>query len=143
MIEAENKIVTVQVSFRNPATDQELKLIKDQLIKINGELIAINARVISCHLNREIITEKGWSSNVIDTLELVFGEKYSTLVEEKTFADAMANMQTTREKAAAMADVLYVILPKDCLGNMTEEIRLASDDKVRFLTYDLGSLYYK
>lgn len=84
----------------------------------------------SCHLSREICKDKGFSPEVHDMFNEVFGDGgYECELTEKTFDEAMKNMQRHRERLAMKADRL-VILSETPLTNVSLEIELFTASKV-------------
>lgn len=84
----------------------------------------------SCHLSREICKDKGFSPEVHDMFDDVFGDGgYECELTEKTFHEAMKNMRSHREQLAMKADRL-VILSETPLTNVSLEIELFTAAKV-------------
>ena len=71
--------MVIQVCFQikddehNNYVIQKLKEIKETLNKED--------RIISCHLPRQIVVDKGWSTQMVDALEDIFGSQYECYVK--------------------------------------------------------------
>lgn len=123
----------VQVIFRTNGVDnsvifQKLKRMKDELVKDYGEDFTVH----SCHLPRKIVEEKGWSTEVCDMFDTIFGDHYKCEVTAETYDLAMSELNNYRKKVARMVDKIYVI-SNETLGGVAIEIEEFSKGKIRCL----------
>lgn len=122
----------VQLCFRvgnkahNDMVVEQLKVVHNELEGL-GELYVVK----SCHLNRAIVEAKGFSTETVDALEGIFGEKYVNCCEATNFEDAMQEMDKYRTKLASEADRIFVI-GEQSVGNIALEVELFTRGKVRF-----------
>lgn len=115
-------IVWVCFSLKTGLTNEDIKkkltVMKKELERyLDGDRYVIK----SCHLNREVCREKGFPADIPDIFEEVFGDAYECKVTEKTFGEAMANMDRHREELCNEADRL-VLLSDDNIGNVKKEL---------------------
>lgn len=88
--------------------------------------------VMSCHLPKEIVESKGWSTEMCDALKDIFGSQYLCMVYADTFDEAMSNMDEFRRKTALQADKIFVI-GEQSVKNIALEIQYFTNNKVQFI----------
>lgn len=121
----------IQLCFRISEDKQEVIKEKITLIKsqLDAELGQGNYIIVSCHLNKKIVEEKGFDPTMIDFLHDTFGKSYVNLCEATTFTCAMKDMNTYRTYAASISDRLYIV--DENIGNISLELQLFTNNKVR------------
>lgn len=122
----------IQLCFRvadvehNTMVIEKLKEVKDKL-----ENAGQPYKVLSCHLNKEIITGKGWDDSIINALHDTFGDKYENRCEATTFEEAMANMNEYRTKVATDVDKIFIV-GEQSVGNIALEVELFTQKQIQF-----------
>jgi len=89
-------------------------------------------KFISCHMPRHIVETKGWSTEMIDALEEIFGAQYECLIKDSTFEEAINNINTYRTEAAKKADKILII-GEQSIANIALEIELFTQSRVHFI----------
>lgn len=130
-----HKIIT-QVCF-SLKTGLTMEDLKTKLItlrtKLTEEFGNDGYEVRSCHLSRELCIEKGFGTEVPDLFDEIFGDKYTCeLAGEKSFDEAMKNLNDHREQLSISADKL-VILSSEALTNVALELQLFTQNQVMVL----------
>lgn len=122
----------IQLCFRITGKDHNEE-VRDNILKIKDELDAElgagNYKIISCHLNKEIVQAKGFDPTMINFLHDTFGEDYINRCCANTFEEAMKNVNLYRKDVAASVDRLYII--NEEIGNISLELQLFTNNKVR------------
>lgn len=122
----------IQLCFRikdadfNKEVQESILKIKEQL---DAELGVGNYQIISCHLNKKIVEQKGFDSTMISFLYDTFGERYTNMCEAETFDEAMEKMNLFRHAVSSVVDRLYIV--KEEIGNVALELELFTNKKVR------------
>lgn len=88
--------------------------------------------VSSCHLSKKLCIDKGFTTDVPDMFEDVFGKNYICALTEDTFDEAMANINSHREALSKKADKL-VILAGETVTNVALELELFTQNRVMVL----------
>lgn len=122
----------IQLCFRIAGKDHNEE-VKNDILKIKGELDAElgagNYKIVTCHLNKEIVKSKGFDPTMINFLYDTFGDDYLNACSHNTFEEAMKHMDLYRKDVAARVDRLYII--KEEIGNISLELQLFTNNKVR------------
>ena len=122
----------IQLCFRIGGKEHDEE-VKEGILKIKNELDSElgsgNYKIVSCHLNKEIVEAKGFDPTMINFLHDTFGDDYINLCTSKTFEEAMQNMQAYRVGAATAVDRLYIV--KEEIGNISLELELFTNHKVK------------
>lgn len=123
-------IVQICFTLKNNLTMDTLRTkLQDTKTKLdnaypNGYLVK------SCHLNRDICEEQGFSTEIPDLFEEIFGKTgYQCELTETTMEAAKKNMQMHREHLSKTADTL-VVLSETALTNVALEIQLFTDNHI-------------
>lgn len=104
-----------------------LETLKAKLDETYGEH---NYECHSCHLTKELCIEKGFSTEVPDMFEEIFGADYiCELSDEKDFATAMSRINDHRAALAGKADKL-VIMNSEPVNNVSLELELFTQNRV-------------
>lgn len=126
-------IIQVCFTLKNGVTmdsiKEKLKEAKRKLdiIYPNGYLVK------SCHLNRDICKEQGFSTEVHDVFDEIFGNGgYECELTEKTLADAKIKMNYHRQKLSMEADKL-IVLSETELTNVALEIELFTENRMMII----------
>lgn len=109
--EVELSKTIIQVSFVT-GTEEENNIIISKLQKMKNNLDEKYGEeyiVESCHLPRRIVEAKGFSTQIVDAFEDIFGEKYLNQVTADTFEEAMENMDKYRTELSLKANLLFII----------------------------------
>lgn len=110
-----------------PMIEEKLLKLKDTLDKKYG---ASNYTCASCHLSKALCEEKGFSTDVPDLFDRVFGTDYiCELDSEPDFATAMANINKHRMELSRKAEDL-VLLSNDQITNVALELELFTQNHV-------------
>lgn len=117
---------TVGTEEENNVIIEKLKAMKDQLEKQYGEAYIVE----SCHLPRKIVEEKGFSTQIVDAFDEIFGDKYACQVHADTFEEAMKNMDKYREALSLKADKLFIVSEQKING-VALELNLFTHNKVQ------------
>lgn len=87
----------------------------------------------SCHLSRQLCIDKGFTTDVPDIFDAVFGDDYvCELHSETNFDNAMSKINEYRLNLAKKADKL-VILNNESIGNVTLELEMFTQNRVLIL----------
>lgn len=125
-------MANIQLCFRI-GNDEHNEGVRNDILKIKDELdteLGVgNYKILSCHLNKEIVAAKGFDPTMINFLHDTFGEDYVNSCFASTFEEAMENMNAYRIGVASVVDRLYII--KEEIGNIALELQLFTKNKVR------------
>lgn len=112
-------------------SDIEYKLIelKD---KLNNKYGVDNYEVRSCHLSRKICLNKGYTTDIPDLFDEIFGSNYVCELTEDTFDEAMTHIMDHRKELSKKADNL-VLLSSDQITNVALELQLFTQNRVLIL----------
>lgn len=123
-------IVQVCFSLKTGLTIEELKekmtVLKEKLDEQYG---AKAYTVSSCHLSRRLCVEKGFNTDVPDMFNEIFGDNYVCELTEKTYDEAMTNINMHRTELSKKADKL-VILSGETVTNVRLELELFTQNRV-------------
>lgn len=104
-----------------------LKTLKAKLDETYGEH---SYECRSCHLTKKLCIEKGFSTEVPDMFEEIFGTDYiCELSDEKDFTTAISHINDHRAALARKADKL-VILNSEPVNNVSLELELFTQNRV-------------
>lgn len=122
----------IQLCFR-VADDAHNSMVLAKLEEVKGKLEATGEdyTVMSCHLNRQVLEEKGWGTMIIDGLENIFGDRYINKCTATTMAEALANMNVYRAETANEVDNIFII-GEQSVGNIALEVELFTNKKIQF-----------
>jgi len=117
----------VQISF---AANTDLVAVKERLIELVEKT---DYEFVSCFLPRHIVKEKGFTTDIVDMLDEVLGDrhKYAGIAMEN-FDDFMANIYQLRFTVGKSVDVVYLI-GSGIVGGIKDEINIASNGKIILL----------
>ena len=121
-------IIQVCFSLKNGLTIPE---IREKLIQTKTRLDEqyYKYEVHSCHLSREVCIAAGFSTEIPDMFEEIFGEDYVCEITEKTKEAAFANINKHRQALSRKADRL-VILSEEQTTNVALEIQLFTHNSI-------------
>ena len=123
-----NKI-RVQISF---SKDADLENVRNQLLELNNGTY----KFYSCFLPRDIVIEKGWSTDIVDLIDEVLGNEHSYVSEDymgsQNFEEFMKDLPAMREYTADLVNIMFV-LDSGTAAGVAEEIRLFTNKKVILL----------
>lgn len=126
------KIIQICFSLKTGLTIEKIKTkllnVKDTFNTMYGEN---NFEVHSCHLSKKLCEEKGFSTEVPDLFNEIFGTNYVCELTEETFDEAMANINDHRKELSRKADNLVMITNDD--SNVSLELQLFTQGKVFML----------
>lgn len=109
---------------------EKMESLKEKLDNLYGEH-CYECR--SCHLSRQLCMDKGFTTEVPDIFDAVFGDDYvCELHSETNFTDAMTHINDYRTNLAKKADKL-VILNNESIGNVALELELFTQNRVMIL----------
>lgn len=120
----------IQVCFQ-VKDDTHNNMVIEKLQELKGRITEEDL-VISCHLPKHIIEEKGFDPKMTDALNSTFAGQYKCYTKADTFAEAMKNINSFREKAAYDADKIFII-GEQSIANIALEIELFTNSMVEFL----------
>lgn len=123
----------VQISFANNANLSE---VKTQLTELKSQLESDNeyVRFVHCFLPRNIVMQKGFSTDIVDLLDEVLGDSQICLNSKyDDFDKCIKDMPINRDIAAKITYTTYILGESTINNGIKEEIRLASKDKVIIL----------
>ena len=128
------KICQVCFSLKTGLTIDEVKnKLYSLRAKLTEEFGEDGYEVRSCHLSHDLCIDAGFSTEIPDTFNMVFGDQYvCELEDEKSFDLAMKNINKYREQLSKKADKL-VILAGETVTNVALELQLFTDNKVMVL----------
>jgi hypothetical protein len=126
------KVIITQISF---SVNDDLGLVETRLQKIMGSVHAgVEQVFVYGGLARQHIEEKGLSPAILDMLDKNLGDRLLVVSQKyDTFAEAMANMQQTRDEIAAFVDRIY-LLGLSVAQGIVDEVFLVSYGKVQMFT---------
>lgn len=120
----------IQVCFQVKDEEHNNQVI-EKLKELKGK-IAPEDTIISCHLPKCIVEEKGWSTMMVDALNSIFENQYISLVNAENFDEAMSKMNDYRKEASQIADKIYVI-GEQSIANIALEIEMFTNKNIQFL----------
>ena len=122
----------IQLCFRIKDENHN-KEVRDSITKIKNDLDKEigqgKYKILSCHLNKEVVKSKGFDPTMINFLYDTFGEDYINMCDAKTFEEAIRKMNIFRQATATNVDRLYVV--KEEIGNVAYELELFTNKRVR------------
>lgn len=131
-----NKTPIIQICFslKTGLTTEDIKTklteLKNKLNDIYGEN-AYECR--SCHLSHTLCEQKGFSTEVPDMFDEIFGHQYVCELESETdFDTAMSKINDYRTQLAQKADKL-VILSGETVTNVALELELFTKHRIMVL----------
>lgn len=131
-----NKTPIIQICFslKTGLTTKDIKTklteLKNKLNDIYGEN-AYECR--SCHLSHTLCEQKGFSTEVPDMFDEIFGHQYVCELESETdFDTAMSKINDYRTQLAQKADKL-VILSGETVTNVALELELFTKHRIMVL----------
>lgn len=127
-------IVQICFSLKSNLTLDEIrtkmKTLKTKLDKLYG---TNNYETRSCHLSRQLCLNKGFTTDIPDLFDEVFGENYvCELSPETDFSTAMAKINDYRIELSKKADKL-VILAGETVTNVALELELFTQNRIMIL----------
>lgn len=128
------KIVQICFSLKTGLTLSDIKnkliMLKEQLDAIYGEG---GYECRSCHLSRTLCINKGFTTDIPDMFDDIFGNQYiCELKDETNFDTAMSKINDYRKQLAMKADKL-VILNGENITNVALELELFTQHRVMIL----------
>lgn len=128
------KIIQICFSLK---TGLDITTIREKLTKLKGILDKKygmnNYECRSCHLSRTLCKDKGFTTDVPDMFDDIFGDNYVCELESETsFNIAMARINDYRKQLASKADKM-VIIEDDSITNVALELEMFTDHKVIIL----------
>lgn len=128
------KIVQICFSLKTGLT---LSDIKNKLIMLKEQLDAIYGKdgyeCRSCHLSRTLCINKGFTTDIPDMFNDIFGNQYiCELKDETNFDTAMSKINDYRKQLSMKADKL-VILNGENITNVALELELFTQHRVMVL----------
>lgn len=124
-------IIQICFSLKTGLTIDELKIkmknLKTKLDELYGEN---NYETRSCHLSRQLCLNKGFTTEVPDLFDEIFGENYvCELHSENDFNTAMSKINDYRTQLSKKADKL-VILTGETVTNVALELELFTQNRI-------------
>lgn len=117
--------MNVQISFK---TDANLEKVVSQLQQVKKELQI--DKFYYCGLPRHIILEKGFSTDIVDTLDKELGDTIEyTLKDYKNFEDAMKNIDEVREIVSNKVDSI-IVFDFGCVKGISKEVMAVGRNRV-------------
>jgi hypothetical protein len=114
----------IQISF---AGNANLETVEEQLIKLSK---MEDVEFYCCFLNRKMVTEKGFNTNIVDLLDRTIGDKITWLADQfPNFNEFMGNLDGARTEVAKIIDHIYVLDSATAKG-VSREIELFTMGKV-------------
>ena len=121
-------IIQICFSLKTGLTMDELKN-KMQELKTKLDAKFDDYEVHSCHLSRKVCLDAGFTTEVPDMFDEIFGNKYICEITEQTKAEAFANVNRHREELSKKADRL-VILSGETVTNVALELQMFTENRV-------------
>lgn len=116
----------VQISF---AKEANLERVKEQLIDLAKDK---SLEFYSCFLPRTVVEEKGFSTDILDTIDEALDGRMNYMLEGDTFDDVMADLPDRRKVVGALVDKLYV-LDSTTASGVADEIAAYTEGRVILL----------
>lgn len=124
------KIIQVCFSLKNGLTiDTIREKLTNLKTRLDNEYGDSNYQVRSCHLSKKLCQDKGFTTEVPDLFEEIFGTNYECELTEDTFDEAMANINRHREELSTKADRLAILSETD-VTNVTLELEMFTNNRV-------------
>lgn len=106
----EKTIIQISFSFNTSLTRKDIER-KLRLVKTasDNKFGKHNYEIHSCHLSRKLCLEKGFSTDVPDVFDKIFGDDYvCELSNEPDFITAMKNIDDHRRQLNKKADCIVI-----------------------------------
>lgn len=114
----------IQISF---AGNANLENVEKQLKELSKKE---DVKFICCFLNRKMVEEKGFTTEIVDLLENIIGDRLIWLADKyKNFDEFMKNIDKARTEVANQIDHLYVLDSETAKG-VSREIELFTMGRV-------------
>lgn len=131
-----NKKPIIQICF-TLKTGLTPEIIREKMISLKEKLDNLYGKHCyecrSCHLSRKLCIDKGFTTDIPDIFDAVFGDAYiCELHSETKFDEAMTRINTYRQNLAKKADKL-VILNNENVNNVALELELFTQNRVIIL----------
>jgi hypothetical protein len=116
--------IKAQICF---AGNANIENVKKQLEQLKAET---KYQFYCCFLPKHLVEQKGFSPEIVDTLEEVLGEELVwQLKEYETFEAAMANIEQIRQDTAELVNRMFV-LDSGTAAGVAKEVQLFTNAKV-------------
>lgn len=128
------KIIQICFSLK---TGLDIATIREKLTTLKGmldkEYGINNYECRSCHLSRTLCKDKGFTTDIPDMFDSIFGDNYVCELESETsFNTAMAKIDDYRKRLASKADKMVIIENGD-ITNIALELKMFTNNRVMIL----------